>query len=289
VAPSRNRKPFLPKQVIRRERSERLEKRPVFSRILKIIKILAFLAIILGTLYVIFLTQIFSIQKVEVGGDAATLEEQNALNTGLQEYLGKNLLLINTQTLEKSLSEKYPYLKSISISRIPFHTLKVTLETYANAANVRVDFDNTQSKNFIINEQGYIVGTGTSLVDLPLIIMDTGSTSLDLGTDANPGTTLNQELIAKDTLDLLLESAESFEGKFNMQILEIHYLKQAREIHLLTERNFFVWLDFAQDIEKQLLKLKKSLSAINIYEADLDYIDLRISGQNGEKVIYMPR
>ena len=71
-----------------------------------------------------------------------------------------------------------------------------------------------------------------------------------------------------------------------MQVLEIDYLRRARELHLLTERYFYVWLDLSQDLDKQLLKLKKALNELNIYEADLDYIDLRISGQNGEKVIY---
>jgi hypothetical protein len=64
-------------------------------------------------------------------------------------------------------------------------------------------------------------------------------------------------------------------------------LKQARELHLLTERHFTVWLDLTQDLNIQLTKLKKSLgNTFNIYEMPLDYIDLRISGQNGEKVIY---
>ncbi len=97
---------------------------------------------------------------------------------------------------------------------------------------------------------------------------------------------INEELISQDMLTVLLETAESFEGKFDMEVLEIHYLKRAREMHLYTERYFSVWIDLTQDIDLQLAKLKKALTEIKIYDAPLEYIDLRISGQNGEKVIY---
>ncbi len=97
---------------------------------------------------------------------------------------------------------------------------------------------------------------------------------------------INEELIDQAMLTTLLETAESFEGKFDMEVLEIHYLKRAREMHLYTERYFSVWIDLTQDVDLQLAKLKKALTEINIYDAPLEYIDLRISGQNGEKVIY---
>lgn len=97
---------------------------------------------------------------------------------------------------------------------------------------------------------------------------------------------INEELIDQETLKVLLETTESFEGKFDMEVMEIYYLKRARELHLFTERYFFVWIDLTQDVPLQLAKLKKALTEINIYEAPLEYIDLRISGQNGEKVIY---
>lgn len=97
---------------------------------------------------------------------------------------------------------------------------------------------------------------------------------------------INEELIPQDILKTLLETADSFEGKFDMEVLEIHYLKRARELHLFTERYFSVWIDLTQDVPLQLAKLKKALTEIDIYGAPLEYIDLRISGQNGEKVIY---
>ena len=42
----------------------------------------------------------------------------------------------------------------------------------------------------------------------------------------------------------------------------------------------------SMELDTQLNKLKKALPRLNIYEESLDYIDLRISGIDGEKVIF---
>ena len=42
-------------------------------------------------------------------------------------------------------------------------------------------------------------------------------------------------------------------------------------------------------LDEQFDKLKKGLPRLNIYEIDLLYIDLRISGINGEKIIFKRR
>ena len=71
-----------------------------------------------------------------------------------------------------------------------------------------------------------------------------------------------------------------------MEIVRIEYKPTAREIHLLTERNFFIWLDIQISYEEQFKKMKKSLVKLDIYTEDLEYIDLRIAGSNGDKIIY---
>ncbi len=296
-----SRKPFEPKG------EPRIRKTGFFARLLRGLKIAAILAAILGFFYALFFTDLFEIQQINVEGSSDTLEEQSSLNTSLQEYLGKNLLTVNVPQIEIALLEQYPYLQTLDVRRDFFHTLTVVLGTYPAVANVRVDYTDGSQQFFVINEEGYISATGISDESLATIVMDVTSTDATLpsteetlpATDATgemaestettvakPSYTLNQELIDKETLDVLLQASKDFIGKFNMQVLEIHYLKQARELHLLTERHFTVWLDLTQDVNLQFTKLKKSLTSLNIYEADLNYIDLRISGQNGEKVIY---
>ena len=93
-------------------------------------------------------------------------------------------------------------------------------------------------------------------------------------------------MIEKSKLDYILESKNYFEDKFGMKIIRIEYKATAREVHLLTERNFFIWLDIQISFEDQFKKLKKSLVKLDIYTEALEYIDLRIAGSNGDKIIY---
>jgi hypothetical protein len=250
-----------------------------------LIKLLILLGLIGGASYGIFFTKTFEIQKIDVQGDAATLDEQNAVNEYLQQFLGENLLFFPSSKHEVILLDEYAHLKTLDLRRNFFNTLSAVLETYDNIANVQMNHENGSKQFFIINELGYISVVGLTDENLPTIVMDVTGTDLDLP-ESEEGLKVNQELIDSETLQTLLETEISFEGKFDMQIFEIHYLKRARELHLFTERYFFVWIDLTQDVEIQLAKLKKAMTELNLYEAPIEYIDLRISGQNGEKVIY---
>jgi hypothetical protein len=280
------RKPFTPKKtkitpIDRAGRKTAKNK----SRILTILKILLGIIIAALLIYLLFFTRLFEIQKVDVQGDENTLEEQAAINLYLQDYLGKNMLLFPSSTHEMTLLDEYSYLKDLHINRRPFHTLVATLVTYDHIANIQVTSENGSSQYFIANELGSIASVGITDQALPTIVMDVTGTDLDLP-ESQESLAVNQEIIPQETLETLLDSKVAFEGKFDMQILETHYLKQARELHFLTERYFFVWIDLTQSVEIQLAKLKKAMTQLNIYEANLEYVDLRISGQNGEKVIY---
>jgi len=40
-----------------------------------------------------------------------------------------------------------------------------------------------------------------------------------------------------------LDGKKYFEDQFGMKIVDTEYKMQAREVHYLTERNFYIWLD----------------------------------------------
>ncbi len=129
--------------------------------------------------------------------------------------------------------------------------------------------------------------TETPTTETPVVVEAPTETTEVPEEETEPDTMpdqINEELIPQEMLTTLLETATNFEGKFGMEVLEIYYLKRARELHLYTERYFFVWIDLTQDVSIQLAKLKKALTEIDIYAASLEYIDLRISGQNGTNI-----
>jgi hypothetical protein len=240
----------------------------------------------IGLIYLFLFSSIFEIRSVQVNSDSDfIMDEKNAVTTYFQDHLGSNLISFNSSDHESIILEEYTNLKSINIDRDLFHNLIVDLESYEEISNVQVDHEDGSKQFFVVNELGIISGAGLTNEYLPTIVMDVTGTNLDIQGDEST-LVLGENLIEADVLTTLLEVEKNFEGKFNMQILEVHYLRRARELHLYTERYFFVWIDLTQDLEEQLNKLKKSMTELNLYEDPIVYIDLRISGQNGEKVIY---
>ncbi len=257
------------------------------TKILRYLKIFAAFFILGGGIYLIFFTNFFTIQKIEIQGGEETVEEQKIVNDYLQAYLGGNIIMFGPSEHETKLAENLGYLKTLGIYRVLPHTIVAKIETYPVAANVRINQADGSSKLYIVNELGYVALIGTSNDTLPTIVMDVTGTDLEIKEgDTADGPKINAEIIPGENLQQILDTKTSFEGKFNLQIKSVNYLKRARELHFLTELDFYVWLDMTQDLELQMSKMKKALTKLNIYESPILYIDLRISGHDGEKVIY---
>ncbi len=299
--PSPIRKPIVPKFTSAKPAPSLRLKRNQEDRKIRIkwsFKLFFLLIGLLGSLYAIFLSPWFTIETVDLRGQEDTLQEQSGIQKYLASYIGKNILFFNSSEHEAKLLTDYPYLKKVKISRKPFHTLVAELETHPHVANLEIMEDNKKTADLVVNAGGAIAAIGSPNKDLPIIVMDLSGTKIPLLDtppetgetgeieDQKPSWTLNQNLIEAQTLETLLSVKKNFEDKFDLKIEKVEYLKRAREIHLLTEKGFYVWMDLSQDIQSQLLKMKKSMAKLNIYESDLQYIDLRISGQNGEKVLY---
>ncbi len=285
------RKAFVPKTSFFQKSPDRSPKNRRFGetggKLLRYFKIFsAFFAIGAG-IYLIFFTNFFTIQKIDIQGGEETVEEQKIINDYLQAYLGGNILMFDPSEHEKKLAENLGYLKTLGIYRVLPHTVVAKIETYPLVANVRIDQPDGSGKLYIVNELGYVALIGTSNVNLPTIVMDVTGTDLEIKEgDTTDGPKVNAEIIPAENLKEILDAKTSFEGKFDLQIKEVNYLKRARELHFLTELDFYVWLDMTQDIELQMSKMKKAMTKLSIYESPISYIDLRISGHDGEKVIY---
>ncbi|MBU0981696.1 hypothetical protein KKC94_03295 [Patescibacteria group bacterium] len=248
------------------------------KQILLFAKGAALLLLLSAGSYFLFFTSYFEIQKIQIDSTEETLDEEATVNTYLQDYLGANILFFQTSKHEKVLLSDFPYLENLKLHRTLPGTIKVSLTPHPQVANIKIIQPGQDAYYLIINDLGFVSSLGVSNETLPTIAMNVTSIDDEIDFDA--------QIISQEMLEKLLEVSKSYEGKFNMNISETIYLRQAREVHLYTERDFYVWLDLTQDIDEQMTKLKKAMTKLNIYEANLEYIDLRISGQNGEKVIY---
>ncbi len=225
--------------------------------------------------HVLFISNTFIIDKIEFDYDTIEVEDENPVLTYLQNFEGENILLIDEKEEETYLKENYPNYKTINIKKVLPNKLVLELETYELSANVIVQREGYFRK-FIINETGTVAEADTEDLSLPYIYLETTEIMIE-----------GKEAIEQETLEFILEAISDFESKFGMQVIDTTYYKTAREVHLHTERYFDVWLDAQLTVDEQLGKLKQALPSLNIYEEDLQYIDLRISGQTGDKVIYM--
>lgn len=199
------------------------------------------------------------------------------ITASLNSSLGKNLLFTDTESLAKKLLDKFPELESVKIDKNYPSTITIEFMEYPLAVNF-INESNGIRKSYVLNSIGYAVKENVENPSLPYIHIKS----------ADPVNT-EKAVIGKTRLAYILSAIGYFEEKFNMKIKEVVYKPIPREIHLLTERDFYIWLDIQQPFEKQLKKLKKALIKLDIYKDVLAYIDLRIAGTNGEKIIYKRR
>lgn len=249
-----------------------------FSRIKKTLLLAILLAGLIFFIYSIFVSSFFTIQEIVMNNKNFENEAiADQIKTTLKTSLAKNIFIINTTDLENKILSAFPELDKVSVSKSFPHSLSVNFSEYPMVANV-INESNVIKKNYIINSVGFAVKEDLENPNLPYIKVKTDE-------PINP----KQAVIEKDKLNYMMEAKNYFEDKFGMKITGIEYKLIAREIHLHTEKNFDIWLDIQIPYEEQFKKLKKAIVKLDIYKENLEYIDLRIAGNNGDKIIYKRR
>ena len=244
------------------------------TQIKRKIIIYLFLAAIISIFYLLFFSNIFKVQKIDnINNTIETKALSDKIKSELRYNLSKNLILLNSQKTAEQLIKKFPELETIEIQKKFPNTLAFIFDEFPLSANLIVESSNLK-KTYILNSLGFIIKENYENPTLPFIKMQTEEA-------INP----DKKAIDKETLEYIISARQYFEEKFGMKVKEVIYKPIPRELHLLTERDFYIWLDIQQDYEEQLQKLKKASSEIDIYNEDIEYIDLRISVLNGSKII----
>lgn len=201
----------------------------------------------------------------------------NSITSSLQSSLGKNLIFTDIEKLAGKLLDKFPELESVKIDKNYPATITIEFSEYPLVANITNESNNLK-KSYVLNSIGYAIKENVENQSLPYIHIKSDD-------PINP----EKAVIGKTRLAYILATISYFEEKFNMKVKKVFYKPVPREIHLLTERDFYIWLDIQRPAEEQLKKLKKALVKLDIYNESFAYIDLRIAGKNGEKIIYKRR
>lgn len=247
--------------------------------------------ILLGALILTVLgsaTYFFGFSKTfKITNVAIDYEEFQNENTQLLAYfqplVNKNILFVDVSDVIAKAKRDHPELAKLTTTRNFFHEIHIKFTEYPITANVEYLINKESFKKVIINQVGMTVYEDTENSNLPYIHL-----SITTKDPVTPETfsTLPLPELSKDVIAYIMDSTAAFQTKFGMKITDITYLPQARELRLKTEKNFVIWLDTQIDYQHQFLKLKKAMGTLNIFTTPLEYIDLRISGTSGEKVIF---
>ena len=248
------------------------------KRLLKFTKIIAISAAVFGAIYLGLVSSYFKIDEIKVVTEDVTQANlTNNITGDLRDFRHKNILFIDEEAIRTIIQDKYPEIENVEISTDLPSTLIISFSQFPSIANI-TNITDEANKKYIINSIGYVVQEDIENPGLPYIKI---RTETPLNTQA--------QILDKEKLTYIMDSKNYFEEKFGMNIIEVDYLITPREVHLKTEKHFYIWLDVQKPYEEQLKKLKKALVKLDIYSEPLQYIDLRITGESGEKIIYKRR
>lgn len=249
-----------------------------FNKIKKLFTISFVIGLIALIIYGMFFSGFFNVKEVVViNKNFENQAVSDQIRDTLKDNVSRNIFTINTIDLENKVLNTYPGLETVKISKSFPHNLDVEFTEFPLVANI-VNESNVVKKNYIINAMGFAIKENLEDPNLPYIRVKTDD-------PINP----KEAVIAKDKLNYILDAKNYFENRFGMKIKEILYKPIAREVRFHTERDFSLWLDIQKPFEDQFKKLKKALVKLDIYKENFEYIDLRIAGNSGDKIIYKRR
>jgi cell division septal protein FtsQ len=245
----------------------------------KILAIVLSVGIIIYGIYALFFSDYFSIEKYSVEEEGTVIDNNDVINQILNQSLGKNLATLSEGEIIAQIKTVEPEIQKLRIIKVFPKTLKVQYEKFPTVANL-IDTVGGVQKKFLLDSQGFITEENAENPNLPYLKIETKEV-LPVRT-----TFLQDPKRSAERLNYALQTINLYEEKFGMKILHAQFKTRERELHLYTEKYFYVMLDMEKDIKVQLDKLKKALPKLDIYNTPLQYIDLRISGNNVEKIIF---
>lgn len=245
----------------------------------RILALILSTGIVIFAIYAIFFSDYFLVTDFEVEEEGTLIESNDKINEILRHKLGENLFLINEKDLSEEIRQYHQEIQTIRIKKIFPDKLRVEYEKYPTAANI-INLTEGIQKKFLVDSQGFLIEENTENPNLPYIRIETPE-QLTVRT-----TFLGDPKRSEIRLTYMINAINLFEEKFGMKVLHAEFLKKEREVHLYTEKLFYVFIDMEKDLNTQINKLKKALSKLDIYNEPLLYIDLRISGTDTEKVIF---
>ena len=212
----------------------------------------------------------FNVQKVSIARSSLDLP-LDAIELSIRELaFGKNIFTVDKNLLAEAVKAVQPDISRVEISKKYPREIVVDVFKFPIVAQIK-----TNSESLYVNENGFrVVGDSPDRDALTIMLGE----NVDL---SDP----EKRVIDPEYLEFIREADFYFESLIDMKVVSTKYFPIAREVHLKTEKNFDVWLDFASDYKSQIDKLVQAADVLKLNDQKLEYIDLRIRN----KIFYKKR
>ncbi len=222
------------------------------------------LIIIIGLCYLIFLSPVFKIKKIEILGSFKFLTAQE-ISLKTDKFLSKNILFLNKKEIKDELSKSFLILNNVEVKRRLFSNLEILAVERKSVAN----FCNNE-KCFFVDKEGIAF---KEIAADPLYITLISAKAEEIK---------YPQVISKELLDSILLAGDGMKKIVGLEAKECIFAPLKLEIK--TDQGWTAILDPKKDIENQISNLnlvfKNKIGEENAEK--IDYIDVRL-----DKIFYM--
>jgi len=232
-------------------------KQKSFLSTTKFWKILLFLMGIGLLIWFFFFSNFLKIEHIEVEGTA-----DETIKSSFDQFLGKNILLLDTGEIQKLIQEKQPIAYKIEIRRGLPDTLKIKIEN-----KTPVLIWQSQNKSYFIAADGYVLGEMQDPASSNLIkVMDQKNIAVKTET----------QILSPFFIDFVTQAIGKIKDESGLNPLAVDVQETTFQINVKTA-NFEIILDTTRDLDNQIKALK---TVLDRHKNEITkYVDLRVNGK----------
>lgn len=227
----------------------------------RLIVILTIIFIGLGVVFSLIYSPSLEIKNFSVKGNKVLKEDD--IITNIKKFKNKNILLVNTENIKKSLLDKEIYIKNVSIDKIYPNKLEVRVEERKPIAKIKND-----NRILVFDKEGYILEMEKNEVKakVPLV--------------KGVGYSFSKEKIEfTPSFAKLVQELEELKFSLIKELNLIQYKQlQNNKIKvelLILNKNINVKLGELEELPKKFKILEATILDIKENNLEIDYINLQ--------------
>lgn len=244
--------------------------------------------IVFGSIF--FFSNLFVIRQVELTRRDFRVDVVG-ISRVIESFQGSNIFLVSERNVREEIQTLFPEVSAVELDKDYPDTIRVIVETFPIAARwnfelLPEEIPEPQDEDAeVVTEREVFLNT----VGKMSVVGAEEDTSQHLlireKVPVLPAPTLTSaQVVSAAMLDEILTAKNRLEETVPFPISSVEFFRDAREVHFIAENGPTFWLDFFAPLEEQIRKIELARQEVNVFETDLEYLDLRIPG----KLIYKP-